>query len=633
MSKKPPIINCHAHTFTGDYVPPFLAKTYLPEPIYRLLSLRLVIAILRWYYSKVKPLFYKNGYKTWNRFLYKNEMVFKRSYILATLKFFAESYLVIAIIYYIGIWWLNLDANYTGFKAVLVKVLVWLRDSGGIVNVPSLFCKMVFFVLILIFFKSIRNLIFALFRQLKVLPGKHFTDLFYRYVQIGLFSKYKKQSGIYDKLKKQYPIDSHFVSLPMDMQYMKAGDLKQVYDTAQKKFIKIPKDPKTGERNKSVAMDYQMKGLLEIKQRNKDKDKFHPFVFAHPERMADKSYFDFTVDTDTGDVSLVKGCIMQIYLEDHKFAGIKIYPALGYYPFDSVLLPLWKYCVQRNLPIMTHCIEGTIFYRGKKKTEWDQHAIFTEGKVNKDKQKTFESDEQLDLDIDADYIETERAQLHLNEVKNINFCNNFTHPLNYLCLLEPNLLKKVLDRITDAKVRSIFYTDNGSYRGLDLKDLKLCFAHFGGDDQWKRFLESDRDNYTSQLILQPNKGIDFFKNASGSDSPGKIAYIWKYVDWYTIICSMLLQYSNTYADISYILHDAIILPLLKQTLSNEAIKSKVLYGTDFYVVRNHKTDKEILSDMRAGLTEAEFDQIARYNPREYLNLGSFIPVNISRIAL
>ncbi|MEP1489744.1 MAG: hypothetical protein ABJK28_15085 [Algibacter sp.] len=623
--KKPPIINCHAHVFTGDYVPPYLAKTYLPEPLYRALSLSFIIKILRWYYTKVKPRFYKDNYKRWKRFRVKCELFFKRIYILGLLKFLVEAYLVIAILFYIGIGLFNVNATYIGFKAYIVEGLVWLRDSGWIINVPSLFYKLLFFVLILVFFKSVRNVVFALLRQLKVLPGKHFSDLFQRYVQIGLFSKYKKQSGIYDKLKKQYPPDAHFVGLPMDMQYMQAGDLKQTYQGGKVGFTKIPKDPKTGKRDKMIAMTAQMDGLLDIKQRKTDKDSFHPFVFAHPERMTDERYFDYTVNPKTGDVELVKGCMMQVYLEEHHFTGIKIYPALGYYPFDALLLPLWKYCVQRNLPIMTHCIKGTIFYRGKKKTEWDQHPIFTEGKVDEDKRKTVDTDKRVDFDINADYIDHDDNALHLNEINNIDFCNNFTHPLNYLCLLDDILLQKVLvDAIEkDERIKSIFYDANGQFR-TGLKDLKLCFAHFGGDDQWKRFLESDRDNYTTQLILQPENGIDFFKNKEGKPSPGKLAYIWKYVDWYTSICSIMLQYKNVYADISYILHDAVILPLLKQTLSNENLKPKVLYGTDFYVVRNHKSDKAILADMRAGLTEDEFDQIARYNPRKYLNLNKFI---------
>ena len=586
------------------------------------ISMRWVIAIMRWYYWVVSPIFYKNGYKQWKRFWFKSTMFFKRSYVLASLKFLVELYLIVAILFYIGLAVFNISYPYTGFKALIVKALVFLKDSGWIIVVPNLFYKLLFFVLILIFFKSVRNVVFALLRQFKVLPGKTFMHLMNRYVQIGMFSKYREQKGIYDKLKKQYPVDSEFVGLPMDMEFMGAGKVKRVYDFNTRKFINVPKLKTSGKRDEYFAIHHQMEGLLKIKKRPKDIDSFHPFVFADPRRMQDSKYFDYTVATD-GTVELVKGCLMQQYLEEHQFAGIKMYPALGYYPFNEWLLPLWKYCIQKDLPIMTHCIKGTIFYRGKKKRIWDEHPVFTEGKVDTTKKATVEDDARVDFDIDADYIDSDDKPLFLNEVKNIDYCNNFTNPLNYLCLLEDVLLEQVIEKATDARVKSIFYDDKGAFRG-SLKNLKLCFAHFGGDDQWKRFLESDRDDYTTQLILQPEKGIDFFNNAQGNPSAGKLAYIWKFVDWYTIICSIMLQYNNVYADISYILHDDVILPLLKQTLSNTKLQSKVLYGSDFYVVRNHKSDKAILADMRAGLTEAEFDQIARYNPREYLNLGQFV---------
>lgn len=606
QANKPPIINCHVHTFTGDYVPPFLAKTYLPEPIHRIFSMRFIIMCIRWYYDTVKPLFFKNRYKWLKRKTYEFQIFIKRHYILGIIKLIVETYLVVAIFYYLGTWFLDIDYQYKNIiQQWLVKALVFLKESGIIIVVPSLFFKIVFFIIILIVFKSIRNLVFALLRQFKILPGKHFTDLFFRYVQIGLFSKYKTQKGIYDKLKKQYPVNTHFVGLPMDMQFMDAGNLK-----------------------KGFTIQTQMQGILDIKKRPQDKDTFHPFVFADPRRMADKTYFDYAIEPKTGNVLLTKGCLMQQYLEDHNFAGIKIYPALGYYPFDEALLPLWKYCVQNNLPVMSHCIKGTIFYRGKKKPIWDNHQIFTEGKIDSTKFKatTNQDDDEhnVDFDFNADYITQDDKALHLNEVKNIDFANNFTNPLNYLCLLDEKLLYKVIKQSTNtSQLQQLFPCDEANttvQKGKGLSSLKLCFAHFGGDDQWKRFLESDRDNYTSQLILQPQKGIDFFKNANGEDSPGKLAYIWKYVDWYTIICSIMLQYKNVYADISYILHDEVILPLLKQTLSNDGLKPKVLYGSDFYVVRNHKSDKAILADMRAGLTESEFDQIARYNPKTYLNL-------------
>lgn len=629
QNTKPPIINCHVHVFTGDYVPPFLAKTYLVTPAYRLLSLRWVIKLLRWYYINIKPLYYTNKYRAAQQRKYKFEMSFRRSHILCIFKLLFNAYITLAVFYYTIVWFVSPTASYENLLILLLqKGYLWLDSWHIIPIITSTVLKIIILLSLFLLLKWVRNLVIAVLRQLKVLPGSEFTKLFYRYVQIGLFSKYKTQSGIYDKLKKQYPIDTHFVGLPMDMGSMNAGHIKKVYDSTKKEFINVPRIKIKNKKMPDAfySIKHQMEGVLKIKQRSQDKDTFHPFVFADPRRMTDTRYFDFTVDKTTGVVNLIKGCLMQEYLEDHKFAGVKIYPALGYYPFDEVLLPLWKYCVQHNLPIMTHCIKGTIFYRGKKKGEWDKHHIFTEGKIDKTKKAAFEDDERVDFDINADYIEEDSNALHLNEVKNIDFCNNFTNPLNYLCLLEDALLVEVIAKTTDPRIQTIFYDSEGAFRS-GLKKLKICFAHFGGDDQWKRFLESDRDNYTSQLILKPEKGIDFFKNTQGEDSRGKLAYVWKYVDWYTIICSIMLQYKNVYADISYILHDDYIFPLLKQTLSNECLKLKVLYGSDFYVVRNHKSDKAILADMRAGLTEEEFDQIARYNPRTYLNLGTFIPVS------
>jgi predicted TIM-barrel fold metal-dependent hydrolase len=171
-----------------------------------------------------------------------------------------------------------------------------------------------------------------------------------------------------------------------------------------------------------------------------------------------------------------------------------------------------------------------------------------------------------------------------------------------------------------STVKELFgYTDDATPLLYNLKNLKICFAHFGGDDEWKRYFEMDRDNNGSQLVKNPSEGIRFLANEKGIPTPGKPEQLWKYADWYSIICSLMLQYPNVYADISYILHsDAEILPLLRQTLHHPILQKRVLFGTDFYVVRNHKSDKNMLSDMRGGLPEEEFDMIARDNPREYL---------------
>ena len=173
----------------------------------------------------------------------------------------------------------------------------------------------------------------------------------------------------------------------------------------------------------------------------------------------------------------------------------------------------------------------------------------------------------------------------------------------------------------DVRVKTLFgYSNPETAMACNLKHLKLCFGHFGGEDEWLKYFEKDRDAFTSKLVTQPGQGINFIKTGDITNSFGTLEQVWKNVDWYSIIRSMMLQYDNLYADISYILHDEHIIPLLKQTLSNLKLKERVLFGTDFYVVRNHKSEKEMLANLQAALTPAELYFIGRKNPKEFLNL-------------
>lgn len=401
-----------------------------------------------------------------------------------------------------------------------------------------------------------------------MLPGKHSKELISRYINLGRYAFHENQSSIFQRLRDQYPKGTGFVVLPMDMKYMDAGPLKTDYRD-------------------------QMKELAEMKARKSYKEIFHPFVFIDPRRMEEEPDF-FRYTSNNGSVSLEQ-CFVKEYIEDKGFSGFKIYPALGYYPFDENLLPLWKYAADNEIPIMTHCIRGTIFYRGDKKKEWDEHPVFQQS-------------------ID----DNEYCPLLLSEMKNVEFSINFTHPLNYLCLLHEPFLRKLVSK-SAQKVKDVFgYANDETPLKYNLEKLKICFAHFGGDDEWKRFFELDRNNYSNHVIKYPERGIDFFRNVDGTESKGKIEYLWKYVDWYSIICSIMIQYDNIYADISYISHDEQIHSLLKTTLAHERMRSRVLFGTDFYVVRNHRSEKNILSNTIAGLSDEEFNLIARTNTVSYL---------------
>ena len=49
------------------------------------------------------------------------------------------------------------------------------------------------------------------------------------------------------------------------------------------------------------------------------------------------------------------------------------------------------------------------------------------------------------------------------------------------------------------------------------------------------------------------------------------------------------------------------------------LRSRILFGTDFYVVRNHKSDKDLLIETKTLLSEEDFDLIARENTHNYLH--------------
>lgn len=115
-------------------------------------------------------------------------------------------------------------------------------------------------------------------------------------------------------------------------------------------------------------------GEIDFKEVAKDDKLFeiYPFLGINTEnyelprieKMLDKYFKDYKVDRDelyknmgtfTGDVEQL-GC--------NSFAGIKVYPPLGFNPWpdekseNDKVKELYRYCCDKNLPITTHCSEG-----------------------------------------------------------------------------------------------------------------------------------------------------------------------------------------------------------------------------------------------------------------------------------
>ncbi len=121
-------------------------------------------------------------------------------------------------------------------------------------------------------------------------------------------------------------------------------------------------------------------------------------------------------------------------------------------------------------------------------------------------------------------------------------------------------------------------------------ELRICLAHFGGIDEWKRhldeFQEPEQPTWLSKIRSMMNSG----------------------------------RYRNLYADISYtIFNFKENATLLSALLEEERIAGRVLFGSDFYMVKNETySEKRLSIDLRSILGEDKFWRIANTNPRRFL---------------
>lgn len=301
---------------------------------------------------------------------------------------------------------------------------------------------------------------------------------------------------------KDFP-SMNFVVLSLDMDYMDAG---------------------------SAIVNYPTQ-LLELRRiKGRYGDRVNPFVCVDPRRYQGKELVDFVDE----------------HINEYGFSGIKMYPALGFYPFDPALYELYEYAEKFQIPIMTHCDRGGVNYQGKITEEHINPLYFSRmpGK------NTMHVNRQVLLDEERNKLRKES-----NDV----FCDRFTDPSNYY---------KVLDAFPN---------------------LKICFAHLGGVDE---------------ILKKP-------KTNQGS--------------WYDTIRSFIsdIKYKNVYTDVSYTLENKKAMDVLLDDLNSDLnFQSKVLFGTDFFVVNKNKTEEELVSDFRKIVDVQLFDVLASDNNTEYLKIDT-----------
>jgi uncharacterized protein len=211
------------------------------------------------------------------------------------------------------------------------------------------------------------------------------------------------------------------------------------------------------------------------------------------------------------------------WIEDHGFRGIKLYPRLGFHPDDRALEPLYVYAARHGIPVLTHCSRTGPQFRGE-----------PTARMRTDPQ----TGNQLELD-------------------RLGLLDLFT---------APEACAPILAR----------------HPGL-----KLCLAHFGGAEEWDKY------------IADPS-----------SES------------WLATILAMIRggSYPGLYTDISFTLFvkDDYI-NVLRTLLEDSTVASRVLFGSDFYVVDRAQLEEESrVTQIRAVLGDELFETIAVANPEAFL---------------
>lgn len=140
----------------------------------------------------------------------------------------------------------------------------------------------------------------------------------------------KSQTAIFRELLHYYPPDARFVVLPVDMTMADHGPVEDCIVKQHDELNELANHPRYGSR-------------------------VIPFATIHPDR---------TDDLDP--VAEVRRCV-----EEMDFKGVKLYPKLGFKPDHPTLMrDIYPYCVQRGIPVMTHCSRGGVYRKG-----WSQDRL------------------------------------------------------------------------------------------------------------------------------------------------------------------------------------------------------------------------------------------------------------------
>lgn len=210
---------------------------------------------------------------------------------------------------------------------------------------------------------------------------------------------------------------------------------------------------------------------------------------------------------------------------DDGCVGIKLYPNLGFWPTDEDLDPVFAYAEEHGVPVLTHCSRGGIHYRGPIVPPMRRHHRTDE------------------------YLRGGRKELF----------GQYSDPDGFIPVLEK------------------------------YPSLRLCFAHYGGGEEWRRYL----------TYARPVRARD---------------------SWIRKINDILEdgRFPNVYVDVSSVAADPSHLPLLTVLAGQPETRDRMLFGSDFFMIQRDVTERQFGLGLRAAVGAGAWERIASTNPEAWL---------------